>query len=460
MPAMIGRRIVIGVVFVFLALGSLVASAQEPPPPPPEVPAPGDPASETAPAAEPDALLGAWQERAAQQALIGAWVPTTGDTAARLVLGRDGAFSFDDLTGRYEIEGDRLILTNGAVVTYNWKPLDNGNLEISGGNLRGPITFAPEPRGPGYLGWLFDISPETLRERLQRILAIILIVIAARLFIYLARGVSHLLIFSEWGPLALAYRGRRNRAKTIHSLVLNIAKYFIYFTAFGMILAELGINYTTYIASLSVIGLAVGFGSQGLVQDMVTGFFIIFEGQFDVGDMVEIAGQTGVVTELGLRMTRVRNYLGQTVAIPNRNIATVANYKRGGQQALIDAAVADAAAAERELPVLKQLGEEIMKQFEGVVLPPIRAVGPLTLDTGETFVRLHLSIWPGQTWVVDQQVVPRLRERMQAAGIPIPADRVAAFYHAKESVPATGWRETLTWVRERLADREARPAKS
>ena len=66
------------------------------------------------------------------------------------------------------------------------------------------------------------------------------------------------------------------------ALVVNLIKYVIYFTAFGFILSELGINYTTYIASLSVVGLAIGFGSQGLVQDMVTGMFIIFEEQFDV----------------------------------------------------------------------------------------------------------------------------------------------------------------------------------
>lgn len=102
----------------------------------------------------------------------------------------------------------------------------------------------------------------------------------------------------------------------------------VYFAALGFILGELGVNYTAYLASLSVIWLAVGFGSQGLVQDVVTGFFIIFEGQFDVGDMVEMSGQTGLVEELGLRMTRLRNYLGELISVPNRNIARSATSSR------------------------------------------------------------------------------------------------------------------------------------
>lgn len=427
MPAMRTGRFIL--FLIVLSFGSVVAHAQE---------APEAPEAEAASlAVEPDALLGAWQQRAAEQGLVGTWTATMGELTAELVLRPDRTFTLDDLSGHYEIRDNHLILTNGEVITYEWSIVD-GQLQIAGGNLRSPITFAPQPQAPGYVAWLFDVSPETLWRRLQRIVIIIFIVAMAGVVISAFRWLSHKVIFSNWGPLGWVYRRRRNRARTVHSLVLNVVKYFIYFTAAGMILAEMGINYTTYIASLSVVGLAIGFGSQGLVQDMVTGFFIIFEEQFDVGDMVEIGGQTGVVQEIGLRMTKLRNYVGQIVVIPNRNILTVANYSRGAQRCYVDVMTESHAAAAQAAPILDDLARELCQQFQGVVLGPINVTTPPPDDTGDLFVRLHLSLWPGQTWVVDTQLIPRLRERFAAAGIAIPNDRVSAFYHARERVPVEG----------------------
>ena len=191
------------------------------------------------------------------------------------------------------------------------------------------------------------------------------------------------------------------------------------------------------------MGLAIGFGSQGLVQDMVTGLFIILESQFDVGDMVEISGQHGIVVELGLRMTKVRNYLGQTVVIPNRNIAVIGNYSRGAQRTYIEVAIPDPKAGESGAKLLNTLGEQLLKQFEGVVMGPMRVTGPTSLDTGEHYLRLHLSIWPGQQWVIDQQIIPRIRELFKRHEIAIPADRVFAFYHARDIVIVPTWRTRL-----------------
>jgi len=294
-----------------------------------------------------------------------------------------------------------------------------------------------------YLRELFHISPQEARLKLHRILVVCMIVVLSRLLIAALRAINHFVIFSQWGPLRVLYQRQKNRTLTLHSLALNLIKYVVYFTALGMILTELGVNYTTYVASLSVIGLAVGFGSQGLVQDIVTGFFVIFEGQFDVGDMVEISGQTGIVQELGLRMTKLRNYLGQTVVTPNRNIAVVGNYRKGAMQACIDTAVASPEAAEKAVPLLRQLGLEVMRQFEEVIMSAPVVTGPLSLASGEHFVRMETTIWPMQQWVIEQQLMPRIREILKREAIEIPADRVVTFYHRPEPrpIPASrvGW---------------------
>lgn len=395
-------------------------------------------------------MLSAWQHQAAERALVGSWQVNHAGQSTHLVLRDDHTFTFNDREGHFTVDAESITLAGRFVVTYTWALGDDGGLTLSGGDLQRPITLIPQPQTPSYVAWLFDVSPETIWRRLQRILVIIGIVLAARGVIWAIRWVSHTLIFADWGPLGLVYRHRKNRARTLHSLVLNCVKYFIYFTAAGTILSEMGINYTTYIASLSVIGLAIGFGSQSLVQDVVTGFFVIFEEQFDVGDMVELGGQTGIVQEIGLRSTRLRNYLGQIVVIPNRNITTVANYSRGAQRTYVDVQVESEEAARRAMPILEQLGNEMMKQYGGVVLGPIRATGPTVLATGEVFVRLHLSIWPGQTWVVENQLVPRVKERLAAAEVPIVSDRVAVYHHARERIEVTGLLDRFNDLRERL----------
>lgn len=401
-------------------------------------------------AAQAPGPLGGQRQRAAEAALVGVWTAAVGDQSIELALQEDGGYSLAGDTGTYEVDGSGLILRGDTGEhAYTFKLTATG-LELSGGELDEPLAMSRRPDANkvvvGFIH-LFDITRADLWSKLYRIGFVLAVVAAARLIIFVLKGVSHVMIYHDWGPLAWLYRRNKNRARTVHSLVLNLVKYFIYFTALGMVLSELGVNYAAYFASLSVVGLAIGFGSQGLVQDMVTGFFIVFEGQFDVGDMVEISGQTGYVTEIGLRMTKLRNYLGQVVVIPNRNIAMVGSYSRGAQRSYVDVAVADAAAGEVALPVIRTLTEELGEQYHGVIIGSVKTSGPTTLATGEHFVRAHLSIWPGQTWVIDQQLVPRLREALKTHGIAIPGDRVHAFYHPRHSQPAPGWRTGLPWRR-------------
>jgi small conductance mechanosensitive channel len=263
----------------------------------------------------------------------------------------------------------------------------------------------------------------------------------------LLRELSRLIVYADGWPFRLLYRQHKNRVMTLHSVGLNLCKYVIYFVALGFILTELGINYTTYLASLSVIGLAIGFGTQGFVQDVVTGFFVIFEGQFAVGDMVDISGvggtgQTGIVEELGLRMTKLRNYLNQIVVIPNRNIVVVGNFTKGAQQVYIDVAVREPAMASQANALLQRLGNELHRQFDGVIRAKPQVLGLVSLATEEYFLRLQVAIWPQQQWVIEQELLPRIRAQFATAGVEIPGDRVVAFYHLREEHAIQTWWHT------------------
>jgi len=382
-------------------------------------------------------LVGKQHEKALHASLVGRWEADLGKEKVQLTLDGKGGFLLGVVGGTYRLEGSLLKLRGReADVAYSFE-LAGSQLTLSGGDLAQPVKFTRAPDSRTYAQWLFDLSPGSIARKLWRVLTVVLVAVACRLVLLLLRATSRFVIYSEWGPLKRLYRTRKNRALTIHSLGLNLCKYVVYLTALGFVLTELGINYTAYLASLSVIGLAIAFGSQGLVQDMVTGFFIIFEGQFDVGDMVEIAPQTGVVEEIGLRMTKLRNYLGQQIVIPNRNIAVVGNYVKGAQQALVDVAAGGPEEAEKAAEILRGFVGEIARQFEKVILTA-EVVGCVSLTTNEHFVRLHFSFWPQQQWVIEQQVVPRSRDVLKAAGYEVPGDRVAVFYYAREKVKVPG----------------------
>lgn len=275
---------------------------------------------------------------------------------------------------------------------------------------------------------LFNVSTENLQDKLLRICIIFIIGVIAKYFMDAVQVISRLLVYSEKGPLKYIFRNHK-RSVTVHALVINLTKYVVYFTALGYILRELGINYTTYLASLSLIGIAIGFGSQGLVQDVVTGFFILFENQFSVGDMVEISGQVGIVEDIGLRTTRIRNYFGAEVIFQNRNIPLVGLYAKGAFEFQVDVAISDVGKAEQAAVLLEKIGTEFEKQFPEILIGTPEVKGLVELETGEWFVRLYGRLWPLQQWVVDTQMIPRIRELFKRDGIEIPADRVVAFYH-------------------------------
>jgi len=141
------------------------------------------------------------------------------------------------------------------------------------------------------------------------------------------------------------------------------------------------------------------------------------------------------VQELGIRMTRLRNYLGQKVIIPNRNIATVGNYIKGAQHVNIDVAAVNREAAEQIKSHLLQIIEEIGSQFEEVVLSTQKTAEIISLSTGQHFVRVSLTIWPQQQWVIEQEAVPRIRLVLKDKGFEIPNERVVVFYHPREQLP-------------------------
>jgi moderate conductance mechanosensitive channel len=248
-----------------------------------------------------------------------------------------------------------------------------------------------------------------------RVLAILAIAAALHLAVRGIRRASEWIVTPDSSP-ALAREllaRRRPKLATVTTLVVSAVTFMIYFVAVGLVFIEVDLfDVRTYFASATVIGLAVGFGSQGLVQDIVIGLTLIFSDAFDVGDVVEISGQVGRVEKVGLRFTTLNNFLGQTVYIPNRNIGLIGRFRRGAVRAYVDVQLTPAAQAGDVMRLVKAVAGGVRAQQPAIVLTDPEVEGPFTAGPGDwQFLRARFRIWPGQNAFIETA----LRQRLLAA---------------------------------------------
>jgi moderate conductance mechanosensitive channel len=257
------------------------------------------------------------------------------------------------------------------------------------------------------------LVPDTMAARLALIIGIAL---AVHLLVRTIKLVSDRILAPPATTDRAAAASRRHpKIATVVSLVVSTTTFVLWFTALGLTLGQFGLQLTTYFATATVIGLAVGFGSQGLVQDVVIGLTMIFTDALDIGDTVEVSGQIGRVERMGLRFTTLSNFLGQTIFVPNRNIAVVGRFRRGVVRAYMDVQVPAAEDGEALARDLRQLAGGLRAQHAAVLSEPevlgVRPAGP----GGWRFVRIKFRMWPGQQAVVEtifrQRVLAFMRSR-------------------------------------------------
>jgi len=209
------------------------------------------------------------------------------------------------------------------------------------------------------------------------------------------------------------------RMTTLVLLALSIAKYVIIFVAAVMVIQkQLNLNPYPVLLSAGVVGLAVGFGAQNLVRDMVSGFFIIMEGQYAVGDLVEINGALGRVEEVGLRVTRIRDPNGEIRFLPNGSITSANNYVQHYIPYVVTAPFARDAAG--DLPALvRGILEDFDREFAVLVDPP-ETGGVEDLATYARVVRAEVHVIPGRQAITEQRLPSRVAGALERAGRPLP----------------------------------------
>jgi small-conductance mechanosensitive channel len=242
---------------------------------------------------------------------------------------------------------------------------------------------------------------------------IIFIFIAARLIVKAAnKTMSHILNPNVKNRLKIDVR----RTKTIGKLLENIVSYVVNFVMIMMILNQLGIRLEPLLAGAGVVGLAIGFGAQSLVKDVITGFFIIFEDQFAVGDVVQIGTFKGSVEEIGLRVTRLKSWTGEVHFIPNGTITQVTNYSLHNSIAVVDVTIAYESDIDEAMEILR---ETVMKVYEtnvSMVKPP-EVLGVQTLGSSEMTLRTTVECKANTQAIVSRELFAEVKKAFDANSI-------------------------------------------
>ncbi|SFD83862.1 small conductance mechanosensitive channel [Lentibacillus persicus] len=219
------------------------------------------------------------------------------------------------------------------------------------------------------------------------------------------------------------------RVKTLEKLLLNVFSYIMFFVLVLMLFGVLGIPLGPLLAGAGIIGLAIGFGAQGLVSDIVTGFFILLERQLEIDDYATTAGYDGIVEEIGLRTTKIRSFDGTLNYVPNRYIEGVANHTRGNMRALVDISIQYNDNIDRAITVLEEVCEGF-KEDERFKEGP-DAIGVQSFGSTDIVLRVVGQTENGLQWECEREMRKAIKAAFDQAGIETPFPQQVAV-HTKQ----------------------------
>ncbi len=212
------------------------------------------------------------------------------------------------------------------------------------------------------------------------------------------------------------------RTDTLGSVVHYVLSIAMMLIALVMILSEVGIEIGPILAAAGVLGLAVGFGAQSLVKDIISGFFIFLEDQIRVGDVVEIAGKSGVVERMNLKMTILRDLSGNVHFVPNGEINVVTNMTKGYSRYLFNIGVAYREDVDEVMDIMRQVDEDLRNdpEFGADILAPLEMLGLDEFADSALIIKARTTTKPIKQWRVAREFNRRLKKAFDEKNIEIP----------------------------------------
>lgn len=271
---------------------------------------------------------------------------------------------------------------------------------------------------------LTDFARTHAAEFTWRLLAAVATLLATWLAIRVARPTLHRTLS----------RNASARARTLEPLAQALVSLVLVGTGIVLALEQLGFDLTAVIAGAGVVGLAIGFGAQTLVKDVISGFFLIFDEVIESGDWVDVDRVSGTVEEVGLRVTKIRAMDGKLWYVPNGQILVVGNANREWMRAVVEVGLAYEQDVARGMAVLAALGEQWASEHADVVIEPPVTQGVLRLDASSVAVRLVVKVEPGTHWQAERELRLLTKATFDREGIEIPFGR-QVLYMRREDAP-------------------------
>jgi moderate conductance mechanosensitive channel len=255
--------------------------------------------------------------------------------------------------------------------------------------------------------WKGD-SEQFIRKDVPKI---VLVVVVAFVLLKLLRSSTNRLArlsHRETIPSGL----RAQQLRTLASVLNSVGIALIIFLAAMQILPVLGINMGPLLASAGVAGLAIGFGAQTLVKDVINGFFILMENQYDLGDTVRLAGVSGNVERMTLRSTTLRDADGTVHTIPNSEIHVVSNLTRDWAQVALHVSVSYTENSDKVIDILKQVGADMRNdpRWAESLVADIQVPGIERVSSGEVDYLILAKTRPGEQYAVSRELRRRIKE--------------------------------------------------
>jgi len=215
---------------------------------------------------------------------------------------------------------------------------------------------------------------------------------------------------------------RTSRVQTLVSVMHNSVRTVVLTLGAMMVLQELGVPIGPLLGGAAVVGLAVAFGAQSLIKDYFTGFLVLLEQQYLLGDVVRIGGVTGKVEQITLRLTVLRDVEGAVHFIPHGQITTVTNLSHGWSRAVLDVSVAYQEDVDRAMEVFREVAAALRQDplFQSLVLEDPQMLGVDQLGDSGVVIRMSLKTRPGRQWEVKRELLRRIKRRCDELGIEIP----------------------------------------
>lgn len=213
-----------------------------------------------------------------------------------------------------------------------------------------------------------------------------------------------------------------SRINTIHTLISNTVHYTLGFFFVYALLSTIGVPVGSLLAGAGVVGVALGLGAQGFMNDLITGFFIITEQQINVGDYVRLTNLTleGTVTAVGIRTVQLKSVDGTVHYIPNRNITTISNTSRANMQVVVDVRILPSEGLDEIRAIIEEVNEQIAQQHEEEIQTAPTVFGLVDLGNNNFAIRTTMYVTNGTQWKIKEEFLAASIDALTAKGYTIP----------------------------------------